>query len=82
MTHVDKLLKRGVIETTKNLVTLKIPKWKVSDRLYNICMTYPDRKPQWRRNDYGVRLFPQWACDILDKEYDEDSTFLSDYRTV
>ena len=57
------------------------PKWIVSDRLMSICAEYPDRKPQWRRNDYGVRLFPKWACDILDKVYDEDSTFLSDYRT-
>ena len=58
------------------------PKWIVSDRLMSICAEYPDRKPQWSRNDYGVRLFPKWACDILDKVYDEDSTFLSDYRTV
>lgn len=58
------------------------PKWVVSDRLVRICSAYPDRDPQWRRNDYGVRLFPKWACDILDKVYDEDSTFLSDYRTV
>ena len=58
------------------------PKWIVSDRLMSICAEYPDRKPQWRRNDYEVRLFPKWACDILDKVYDEDSTFLSDYRTV
>ena len=58
------------------------PKWIVSDRLAEICSMYPDRKPQWRRNDYGVRLFPKWACDILDKEYDEDSTFLADYRIV
>ena len=58
------------------------PKWIVSDRLAEICSMYPDRKPQWRRNDYGVRLFPQWACDILDKMYDEDDTFLADYRKV
>lgn len=58
------------------------PKWVVSDRLVRICSAYPDRDPQWRRNDYGVRLFPKWACDILDKVYEEDSTFLSDYRTV
>lgn len=30
----------------------------------------------------SVRLFPKWACDILDKVYEEDSTFLSEYRTV
>ena len=23
---------------------------------------------------------PKWACDILDKMYDEDDTFLSEYR--
>ena len=57
------------------------PKWVVSERLYGICAEYPNRE-QWRRNDYGVRLFPKWACDILDKEYDEDSTFLTDYRKV
>ena len=57
------------------------PKWVVSDRLVGICAEYPNRE-QWRRNDYGVRLFPKWACDILDKEYDEDSTFLTDYRKV
>ena len=57
------------------------PKWVVSERLYGICAGYPNRE-QWRRNDYGVRLFPKWACDILDKEYDEDSTFLTDYRKV
>ena len=57
------------------------PKWVVSDRLVGICAEYPNRE-QWRRNDYGVRLFPKWACNILDKEYDEDSTFLTDYRKV
>ena len=57
------------------------PKWVVSERLYGICAEYPNRE-QWRRNDYGVRLFPKWACDILDKVYDDDSTFLIEYRTV
>ena len=56
------------------------PKWIVSAKLSEICAAYPDRD-QWRRNDYGVRRFPKWACDILDKEYDEDSTFLTEYRT-
>ena len=55
------------------------PKWVVSDRLVGICAEYPNRE-QWRRNDYGVRLFPKWACNILDKMYDEDDTFLSEYR--
>ena len=58
------------------------PKWIVSDRLAEICSMYPDRKPQWRTNASAVRMFPKWACDILDKMYDEDSTFLADYRTV
>ena len=56
------------------------PKWVVSERLYGICAEYPNRE-QWRRNDYGVRLFPKWACNILDKVYDDDSTFLIEYRT-
>lgn len=58
------------------------PKWTVSARLVEICEARPDRKPQWRRDDSGRRLFPKWACDILDKVYDEDSTFLTDYRKV
>ena len=56
------------------------PKLSVSEQLYGICMAYPDRE-QWCMNDSGTRLFPKWACDILDKVYDEDSTFLSEYRT-
>ena len=55
------------------------PKLAVSERLYGICMAYPDRD-QWRTKASGVRIFPKWACDILDKLYDEDSTFLSEYR--
>lgn len=57
------------------------PKWVVSAKLAEICAAYPDRD-QWRRNSYDVRMFPKWACDILDRMYDEDSTFLSDYRTA
>ena len=57
------------------------PKWVVSAKLAEICLTYPNRD-QWRTNASGVRIFPKWACDILDKVYDEDSTFLSDYRIV
>lgn len=57
------------------------PKWTVSAKLAEICLTYPDRD-QWRRNSYDVRMFPKWACDVLDKMYDEDETFLSEYRTV
>lgn len=57
------------------------PKWVVSDRLVKICSEYPDRE-QWHKDASGIRIFPQWACDILDKVYEEDSTFLSDYRPV
>ena len=57
------------------------PKWTVSNRLADICLTYPDRE-QWHMNEYGTRLFPKWACDMLDKVYDDDSTFLIEYRTV
>ena len=57
------------------------PKWTVSERLADICRAYPDRE-QWHTNAFGVRLFPQWACDILDKVYDEDDTFMIEYRTV
>ena len=57
------------------------PKWTVSNRLADICMAYPDRE-QWHTSNFGVRLFPQWACDILDKVYDDDDKFLIEYRTV
>ena len=65
-------------------LTVKInePKWAVSAKLTEICEAHPDRKPQWRRDARGTKLFPKWACDILDKVYDEDSTFLSEYRIV
>ena len=67
----------------KHKLTVKInePKWAVSAKLTDICETYPDRD-QWRTNASDVRMFPKWACDILDKMYDEDSTFLSEYRKV
>lgn len=57
------------------------PKWTVSNCLADICLTYPDRE-QWHMNGYGTRLFPKWACDMLDKVYDDDNTFLIEYRTV
>ena len=64
-------------------LTVKInePKWAVSAKLTKICEDHPDRD-QWRRDSSGRRLFPKWACDILDKMYDEDDTFLSEYRIV
>lgn len=55
------------------------PKLTVSEQLYSICMEYPDRD-QWRMNASGTRLFPKWACDILDRMYDDDDTFLLEYR--
>ena len=57
------------------------PKWTVSNRLTDICMACPDRE-QWHTSNFGVRLFPKWACDVLDEVYDEDDTFLIEYRTV
>ena len=62
-------------------VKINEPKWIVSAKLAEICAAYPDRE-QWRTNASDVRMFPKWACDILDKMYDEDSTFLAEYRTV
>ncbi len=65
----------------KHKLTVKInePKWAVSAKLTEICETYPDRD-QWRRDGSGTKIFPKWACDILGKVYDEDDTFLSEYR--
>ena len=65
-------------------LTVKVnePKWAVSAKLTEICEAHPDRKPQWRRDARGTKLFPKWACDILDKVYEDDSTFLSEYRIV
>ena len=67
----------------KHKLTVKInePKWAVSAKLTEICEAHPDRD-QWRRDARGTKLFPKWACNILDKVYDEDSTFLSEYRIV
>ena len=63
-------------------VSTNQPKWIVSAKLAEICLTYPDRE-KWRtKASSDVRMFPKWACDILDKMYDEDSTFLAEYRTV
>ena len=64
-------------------ITVKInePKWAVSAKLTEICEAHPDRG-QWRRDARGTKLFPKWACDILDKVYEDDDTFLSEYRIV
>ena len=67
----------------KHGITVKInePKWAVSAKLSDICAAYPKRD-QWRRDGSGTKIFPKWACDILDKMYDEDDTLLSEYRNV
>ena len=54
-------------------------KWIVSDRLTDICITFPERE-QWRLDSVGTRWFPKWACDILDRMYETDDTFLAEYR--
>ena len=51
----------------------------VSELLTDICETLPDRE-QWYRNASGTRIFPKWACNILDKVYEGGGTFLSEYR--
>lgn len=51
------------------------PEWTVSKQLTDICTTFPKRD-QWRLDSSGTKLFPQWACNILDKVYDDDYIFL------
>lgn len=51
----------------------------VSELLTDICETLPDRE-QWYRNASGTRIFPKWACNILDKVYEGGGTLLSEYR--
>ena len=60
-------------------VHVKELKWIVSDRLTDICITFPERE-QWRLDSIGTRWFPKWACDILDRMYETDDTFLAEYR--
>lgn len=60
-------------------VYVKELKWIVSDRLTDICITFPE-KEQWSLDSVGTRWFPKWACDILDRMYDNDDTFLAEYR--
>ena len=55
------------------------PKRTVSELLTDICEARPDRE-QWYRNASGTRIFPKWACNILDKVY-KDNAFLLEYRT-
>ena len=51
---------------------------RVSRQLTIICMACPDRE-QWRVNNHYDRLFPKWACDVLDKAFD-DYMFLLEYK--
>lgn len=55
------------------------PERTVSELLTDICEARPDRE-QWYRNASGTLIFPQWACNILDKVY-KDNMFLLEYRT-
>ena len=55
-------------------------KGKVSRQLTIICMACPDRE-QWHVNNHYDRLFPKWACDVLDKAFDDDM-FLLEYRPI
>lgn len=50
----------------------------VSRQLTIICMACPDRE-QWHVNNHYDRVFPKWACDVLDKAFDDDM-FLIEYR--
>ena len=53
---------------------------KVSAKLIDICITFPERE-RWHLDSSGTKLFPQWACNILDRMYESDDTFLLEYRT-
>ena len=61
-------------------VSTNEPEWTVSKQLTDICLTFPKRE-QWHRDSSGTKLFPQWACNILDKVYEGGGTFLSECRT-
>lgn len=56
------------------------PKRTVSELLTDICGARPDRE-QLYRDASGTLIFPKWACNILDKVYEDYDMFLSDYRT-
>lgn len=51
---------------------------RVSRQLTIICMACPDRE-QWHVNNHYDRVFPKWACDVLDKAFD-DYMFLLEYK--
>ena len=61
-------------------VSTNEPEWTVSKQLTDICMTFPKRE-QWHGDSSGTKLFPQWACNILDKVYDDDYIYLLENRT-
>ena len=61
-------------------VSTNEPEWTVSRQLTDICMTFPKRE-QWHGGSSGTKLFPQWACNILDKVYGDDYIYLLEYRT-
>ena len=61
-------------------VSTNEPEWTVSRQLTDICMTFPERE-QWHRDSSGTKLFPKWACNILDKVYGDDYIYLLENRT-
>ena len=60
-------------------VSTNEPEWTVSKQLTDTCMTFPKRE-QWHLDSSGTKLFPQWACNILDKVYDDNYIFLLENR--
>ena len=56
-------------------VSTNEPEWTVSRQLTDICMTFPKRD-QGHLDSSSTKLFPQWACNILDKVYDDNYIFL------
>ena len=61
-------------------VSTNEPEGTVSRQLTDICMTFPKRE-QWHRDSSDTKLFPQWACNILDKVYCGDFIYLLENRT-
>ena len=61
-------------------VSTNEPEETVSKQLTDICMTFPKRE-QWHQDSSGTKLFPQWACNILDKVYDDNYIYLLENRT-
>ena len=61
-------------------VSTNEPEGTVSRQLTDICMTFPKRE-QWHQDSSGTKSFPQWACNILDKVYDDNYIYLLEYKT-